>query len=151
MLFFAPPIKGYKSVFCFHLSNGHLGIRTVHGFLDLVGLMEGASLVWGEFVKGFCTVALGRAINFQVVASGSQQSWFISNHHIPGINCLYRTMKSLRNQEIFWQFQEKYWRIVSSKPFWIDEGNWWWMACQKTYRLSNQSTTKEESVWILLW
>jgi hypothetical protein len=49
-----------------------LGIRTVHGFLDLVGLMEGALLDWSGFAKGFCTGVLGRTANFQVVANGSQ-------------------------------------------------------------------------------
>jgi hypothetical protein len=34
----------------------------VHGFLDLIGLMEGALLVWSEFAKGFCTGVLGRTI-----------------------------------------------------------------------------------------
>ncbi len=42
---------------------GHLEIRTVHGFLDLIGLIEGASLVWSGSAKGFCTGALGRILN----------------------------------------------------------------------------------------
>ncbi len=45
----------------------------VHWFLDLIGLVEAASLVWSELAKRFCTGALERTANFQVVASGSQQ------------------------------------------------------------------------------
>jgi hypothetical protein len=50
---------------CFHLSNGALGNKNGSWVLDLVGLMEGASLVWSEFAKGFCTRVLGRTPNFQ--------------------------------------------------------------------------------------
>ncbi len=72
---------------CFHLSNKAFGDNNDSRFLDLVVLMEGASLVWSEFAKGFCTGALGRTVNFQVVASGSQQisleflQFVIDNYH----------------------------------------------------------------------
>ncbi len=58
---------------CFHLSNRAFGNRNGSWALDLVGWIEGALLVWSEFAKGFCTGALGRTVNFQAVASGSQQ------------------------------------------------------------------------------
>ncbi len=58
---------------CFHLSKGALGNKNGSRVLDLIGLMEAASLVWSDLAKGFCTGALGRTVNFQVVASGSQQ------------------------------------------------------------------------------
>ncbi len=58
---------------CFHLSNGPFGNKNGSRVLDLIGLMEAASLVGSEFAKGFCTGALGRTADFQVVASGLQQ------------------------------------------------------------------------------
>jgi hypothetical protein len=58
---------------CFHLSKGAFGNKNSSWVLDLVGLMEGASLDWSGFAKGFCTGVLGRTPNFQVVANGSQQ------------------------------------------------------------------------------
>jgi hypothetical protein len=51
-------------VSCFHLSNGAFGNKKGSWFLDLIGLIEGASLVWSEFANGFCTGALGRTVNF---------------------------------------------------------------------------------------
>jgi hypothetical protein len=60
-------------VSCFHLSIGAFGNRNGSRVLDLVDWIKGAPLVWSELAKGFCTGALGRAVNFQVVASGSQQ------------------------------------------------------------------------------
>ncbi len=54
------------------MSSGAFGNKNGSWVLDIAGLMEGALLVWSEFAKGFCTGALGRTINFQVVASGSQ-------------------------------------------------------------------------------
>ncbi len=39
--------------------------------LDLIGLMEGALLVWSEFAKGFAWESLGEPSNFQVEPSGS--------------------------------------------------------------------------------
>jgi hypothetical protein len=38
---------------CFHLSTGALGSKNGSWVLDLVGLMEGASLDWSGFAKGF--------------------------------------------------------------------------------------------------
>ncbi len=58
---------------CFHLSNEAFGNKNGSQVLDLLGFMEGALLVWSEFSKWFCSGALGRTVNFQVVASGSQQ------------------------------------------------------------------------------
>jgi hypothetical protein len=58
---------------CFHLSKGTLGNKNGSWFLGLVGLMEGALLVWSEFAKGFSTGVLGRTANIQVVTNGSQQ------------------------------------------------------------------------------
>ncbi len=55
------PNKRTKSLcLLFICQIGHLGIKKVHGFLGLIGLMEEASLDWSEFAKGFCTGVLGR-------------------------------------------------------------------------------------------
>ncbi len=59
---------------CFHLSKGASGNKNGSWVLGLDELMEGASLDWSEFAKGFFTGVLGRTANFQVVANGSQQT-----------------------------------------------------------------------------
>ncbi len=50
------PIKGSKSVSCFHLSK--FGNKNGSRVLDLIGLMEAASLACSELAKGFCMGAL---------------------------------------------------------------------------------------------
>jgi hypothetical protein len=56
------PQEKAKSVPCFHLSNGAFENKNSSWVLDLIGLMEGALLVWSKFAKGFCTGVLGRTV-----------------------------------------------------------------------------------------
>ncbi len=46
------PKKGLNLCLAFICQTGHFGNKNG---LDLIGLMEGALLVWSEFAKGFFT------------------------------------------------------------------------------------------------
>ncbi len=56
------PKKGLNLCVVFILPNRAFWEKELFRGLDLLGLIEGALLVWSEFAKGFCTGFLKRTV-----------------------------------------------------------------------------------------